>query len=59
MTLHTERLPKEVMGDIRENMGVERDDTSLDRTINAMKRSTLFDKYLTWNGIIGYSANIR
>jgi hypothetical protein len=44
--------------DIRRNLGVEGDDTSNDKRIAAMSVEVALERYLTWNGIIGYSRDI-
>lgn len=54
MTLAEERYPS-VIYDIRKNMGLDEDDDSKDDQIINMPRSRLLERYLTWNGIIGYN----
>ena len=43
---------------VRQNLGLEPDDTSQDEEINAMSKQEVFDRFLTWQGIIGYSNRI-
>lgn len=43
---------------VRQNLGLELDDTSQDDEINAMSKQEIFERYLTWQGIIGYSNRI-
>lgn len=50
--------PKWLLKDIRQNLGLEPDDTSQDDEINNMSKQEVFDRYLTWQGIIGYSNRI-
>ncbi len=48
-----------VIGDVRKNMGLDEDDPSKDLAISSMKRSEIFQRYMTWNGIIGYEQQIK
>lgn len=50
--------PEWLLKDIRKNLGLEADDTSQDDEINAMSKQEVFERYLTWQGIIGYSDRI-
>ena len=47
-----------VMRAVRQNIGLEEDDTSRDAEIMEMSGEEIVDRYLTWNGIIGYTYNI-
>lgn len=52
-------LNREVLEAVRQQLGCEDpDDVFKDKEIAAMDALTVFDRYLTWNGIIGYSADI-
>ncbi len=48
-----------VLDFIRQQCGAEdENDTCKDELIESMPPFQLFDKYLTWEGILGYSASI-
>lgn len=51
--------PDEVMEAIRQNLDLESDDTSMDKKIMKMSKDEIFDRLLTWNGLIGYEGTIR
>ena len=48
-----------IMEDVRQNLGLEPDDTSRDDEINEMTRSEVLDRVCNWNGLIGYTDTIR
>lgn len=53
-------LDDEVLNDVLLNLGIEPEDVTqkdIDN-INKMSAFQLFDRYLTWNGIIGYTHSI-
>lgn len=53
------KLNSDVLGAVRQNLGAEdEDDDSKDDQIAAMTPMEVFDRYLNWEGIIGYSASI-
>jgi len=47
-----------IMRAVRQNIGLEEDDASRDAEIMEMSGEEIVDRYLTWNGIIGYTYNI-
>ena len=47
-----------IMRAVRQNMGLEEDDTLMDAEIMEMSGEEIVDRYLTWNGIIGYTSDI-
>ena len=47
-----------IMRAVRQNIGLDEDDTSRDEEIMEMSGEEIVDRYLTWNGIIGYTYNI-
>ena len=47
-----------IMRAVRQNIGLEEDDTSRDEEIMEMSGEEIVDRYLTWNGIIGYTSYI-
>ena len=47
-----------IMRAVRQNIGLDEDDTSRDEEIMEMDGEEIVDRYLTWNGIIGYTYNI-
>ena len=53
------KYSERVMQNVRENMGLEPNDTSQDKFIEALGRHEVFDRFLTWEGIIGYTNKIE
>lgn len=53
------KYPEYIMSYVRQNMGLDSDDTSNDDLINSMNRKDVFDRVLNWNGIIGYAGQIK
>ncbi len=47
-------LPPDLMENIREQLGLESDDTSRDQEIEAMSKSEQLDRIAAWNGLIGF-----
>lgn len=47
-----------IMKNIRQNIGLDENDTSRDAEIESMSGRDILDKYLTWEGIIGYTDEI-
>lgn len=43
-----------IMRCVRQNLGLEPNDTSRDKEILTMTPREVFDKWLEWQGIIGY-----
>lgn len=48
------KYPLPIMKSVRQNLGRDRDDPSLDAVIEGMSRMEVFGRVLTWEGIIGY-----
>lgn len=53
------KYSERVMKNVRENMGLEPNDTSQDKFIEALGRHEVLDRFLTWEGIIGYTNKIE
>ena len=53
------KYPEYIMSYVRQNMGLDSDDTSKDDLINSMDKEDVFDRVLNWNGIIGYAGQIK
>ena len=47
-----------IMEELRQVMGFEEDDTSVDEEILKMSGFEFFNKWLEWNGIIGWTGSI-
>lgn len=47
-----------LMISVRQSMGLDEDDTSRDDTIMEMDSYELLDRFLEWEGIIGYTQKI-
>jgi hypothetical protein len=56
---NTERINKKIIDDVRENLGLERGDTSKDDKINSMSLNEIFSRWCEWNGFINYSGIFR
>lgn len=48
-----------IINDIREALGVDRDDTSLDEEIMAMSPEEQFNLWCQWNGLLGWSYKLK
>lgn len=46
------------MKELRQSLGYDEDDTSADKEILEMSGWEFLNKWLTWNGIIGYTTEI-
>lgn len=57
-TSNAERIPQWILSNIRERLGYESDDTSHDDEINDMTPREIFEEWLEWQGICGYSDRI-
>jgi hypothetical protein len=55
---NTERLDEEILGYVRQNLGIEKDDTSKDDLINEMDNAEILDRVATWNNLIRYGGTI-
>lgn len=56
------RLPKyseSVMRNVRQALGLEPYDNSLDTEINEMDKMDVFEKWLQWEGLFGYEHKIK
>jgi hypothetical protein len=56
---NTERINKKIIDDVRENLGLERGDTSKDDKIDSMSQNEIFSRWCEWNGFINYSGIFR
>lgn len=56
---NTERIGQNIIGNIRENLGVGPDDTSKDDEINRMSSDEIFDRWCEWNGFIYLSTHFK
>ena len=50
---------EEIMEAVRQNLGLEEDDTSMDDRIVKMSRGEVLNRVATWNNLIGYGDTIR
>ena len=53
------KYSEEVMKKVRQRLGVEEDDTSLDLDIAGLHQGEVFNHCLCWEGIIGFGLPIR
>ena len=56
---NTERISKNIIDDVRENLGLERGDPSKDDKINSMYPNEIFERWCEWNGFINLSETFR
>lgn len=47
-----------IMAAVRQNLGLEADDTSMDERINAMTRQEVLNRVCEWEGLIDYGETI-
>lgn len=50
--------PEYIMKNVRQNLGLEENDTSMDKDIEVMSRKEVLERSLQWLGIIGYANRI-
>lgn len=48
-----------IMGALRQNLGLKADDVSKDQLINTMSKDEVLDRVATWNGLLGYGYTIK
>lgn len=48
-----------IMEAVRQNLGLEADDTSRDDEISGMTRQEVLTRVCNWNGLINYAETIR
>jgi hypothetical protein len=53
------KYTKSVMRNVRQALGIEPDDISLDAEIEEMDETEVFRKWLQWEGIFGYTEKIK
>lgn len=53
-----EKYSEFIMRNVRQNLGLEKDDTSRDDEVMEMSGYEILDRYLKWEGIIGYAGDI-
>lgn len=51
-------IPENIMKDMRNRRGLNRNDTSEDQEILSMSKYEFLDEWLGWKGIIGYTTKI-
>ena len=52
-------MDKEILQQVRQNLGLSLNDTSEDARIARMGRHEILNRVLTWNNLIDYGATIR
>ena len=53
------KYPNYIYNNVRQNMGLEWNDTSKDNEIDKMSRKEVLERFWTWEGIIGYANTIK
>lgn len=56
---NTEKIDRRIIGDVRENLGIGRDDSSKDDEINRMSLNEIFNRWCEWNGYINLSEEFK
>ena len=56
---NTEKINSDIIRDVRENLGVEPNDTSKDDMINLMSPDEIFSRWCEWNGYINLSREFK
>lgn len=56
---NTERLSLNILGNVRENLGIEPDDDSKDERIDRMDNDELFKRWCDWHGLLGWDGSIK
>lgn len=54
-----QKYPEHLVNKVRQNLDLEKGDTSMDDTILNFTRSTFLNRVLLWEGFIGYGTTIR
>lgn len=52
------RLPENIIEAVRQAIGLEEDDSSRDEEIKCFSMRELFDKFLQWEGVHGYTDDL-
>ena len=53
------KYPDYIMEYVRQNLGLDKYDTSEDKDINEMSKSNIFEKVCNWNNLYWYSEYIK
>jgi hypothetical protein len=53
------QYPENILRKLRQRQDLEKYDTSMDETFNAMSPNEVFEAVLEWQGFIGYSNTIK
>ena len=53
------KYPDYIMEYVRQNLGIDKHDTSEDKDINEMSKSDIFEKVCNWNNLYWYSEYIK
>ena len=53
------KYPNYIYNNVRQNMGLEWNDTSKDNEIDKMSRKEVLERFWMWEGIIGYANTIK
>lgn len=56
---NTEIIDQHIIGDVRENLGISRDNLSKDDEINRMSLNEIFNRWCEWNGYINLSGEFK
>jgi hypothetical protein len=56
---NTVRIDGDIIRDVRENLGIDPDDTSKDDKIDRMSLDEIFNRWCEWNGYINLSGQFK
>ena len=56
---NSNKYPDYIMEYVRQNLGLDKYDTSEDKDINEMSKSDIFEKVCNWNNLYWYSEYIK
>lgn len=52
------KIPNYILNDARQNIPFSREENYSDEELSNMTKREIFDHYLNWKGLIGYSSTI-
>lgn len=50
---------KDIVNDVRQNIGAEYDDDSKDEDILKMSKDEILERVLEWNGLVGFKGSVK
>lgn len=53
------KYPNAIMEAVRQNLGLEETDESMDDEIEEMSKEEVLERVCSWNGLLGYGSTIK